>query len=315
MDVRPAFWPVFPLLALFVACGGASNRGYSLTVGGDDAGAGAFNGGDASPVPDLDAYIEQGQVAVKLVTLSCAGDCATVQAVGTGGHAPYTYRWEDGSTNSVRRLCPTADAAYAVTVTDTGETGEFPRPEQTAHASLTANVLACPDGGSTCAPDAATVSGLPETLAIDTTGSVQYFAGGAALPAGRYRVTYVDGCMQYGGDIAGVEQWGWTIDTGSVAGNPALSGSPYSGECVLVGAASGDVVAALPGTTNPPPGIASYADCVSANKAMDAPLDFDFAGGKLGLFVEDLLAGDDVGGQSMGGVSPTWRLTALAACE
>jgi hypothetical protein len=304
------------VFSVFVACGGADNRGYSLIVGGDEGGAGPFSGGDAAVAADLDAYIEQGQVAVKIVTVSCSGDCVTVEAVGTGGHAPYTFRWEDGSNDAVRRVCPAADTGYAVTVTDTGAMGEFPRPPQTARASVTANVLSCPDGGATCVLDAAAVvSGLPQSLAIDTTGSVEYFANGASLPAGRYRIEYVDGCMQYGGDIANVMQWGWTIHTGPLAGNPALSGSPYSGDCVLVGATSADVVAVLPGTTAPPPGIATYADCVTSNKAKDAPLDFDFAGGKLGLFVEDLLAGDDVGGASAGGVSPTWNLTALGACE
>jgi hypothetical protein len=29
-------------------------------------------------------------------------------------------------------------------------------------------------------------------------GDVTWFADGAVLPAGRYRISYVDGCMKYG---------------------------------------------------------------------------------------------------------------------
>jgi hypothetical protein len=136
---------VASMIALTTSCGTSDN---SLDVGGDDAGRISFMTGDAAGPQNLGAYIEQGTVAVKLITLSCAGDCATVQAVGTGGHPPYTYAWEDGSTDAVRRVCPTADTGYSVKVTDTGESGEVSRPPQTAKASVTADVLACPDGGA-----------------------------------------------------------------------------------------------------------------------------------------------------------------------
>lgn len=134
------------LIALSADCGTSANSGYSLDAGGDDSGNITFATGDAG-AQGLDAYIEQGQVAVRLITLSCAGDCATVQAVGTGGDPPYTYAWENGSTNPVRQVCPASDTAYSVKVTDTGGSGENLRPPQTAGASVTADVLACPDGG------------------------------------------------------------------------------------------------------------------------------------------------------------------------
>ncbi len=40
----------------------------------------------------------------------------------------------------------------------------------------------------------------------DVFGQTTYFAGGAPLPAGRYTLTYVDGCMKYSGDQ------GWTVN-------------------------------------------------------------------------------------------------------
>ena len=46
----------------------------------------------------------------------------------------------------------------------------------------------------------------------------------------------------------------------------------------------------------------------------DAPVDFDFAGGKLGVIANDLAAGDNTTGESAGGVSPTWKITFLSGC-
>jgi hypothetical protein len=118
-------------------------------VGGDDGAAASFVTGNASTsAGGLDAYIEDDQIAVKFITVACSGACATVEAVGTGGSAPYTFAWDDGSTSATRRVCPTADASYWVKVTDTATTGEISIPAQTVKASLTADVLACSDAAA-----------------------------------------------------------------------------------------------------------------------------------------------------------------------
>src|ERR1700722_9869894 len=120
-------------VVLIAACGTSAHHSQDSQGsldGGDDAGSFTSPVGDAGAQGGLDAYIAQGKVAVKLVTLRCSGDCATVQAVGTGGSPPYSYQWEDGSTNPVRQLCPKATTAYAVNVTDAGEAGEIPGPPQ-----------------------------------------------------------------------------------------------------------------------------------------------------------------------------------------
>ncbi len=145
MRLKPAV--VALLIALSAGCGTSASPGYSLDAGRDDSGNITLATGDAAGARGLDATIERGQVAVRLITLSCAGDCATVQAVGTGGYPPYTYAWENGSTNPVRQVCPASDTAYSVKVTDAGGSDENLRPPQTAGASVTADVLACPDGG------------------------------------------------------------------------------------------------------------------------------------------------------------------------
>jgi hypothetical protein len=158
------------IVVLTAGCGSSVGTAYSLDVGADDAGNVTLVTGDAGASQALDAYIEQGQVAVKLITLSCAGDCATVRAVGTGGFPPYSFAWEDGSTNPVREVCPTADTNYAVKVTDTGETGEVPRPSQTARASVTADVLACPDAGG--ADAGAADSGVSRCVQVPLTSAM-----------------------------------------------------------------------------------------------------------------------------------------------
>ncbi len=78
-----------PLAALALGCGSSG-----LDVGTDEGGASSvFPGTDASGQGAFDAYIEQNDVTVKFITLNCSGDCATVEAVGTGGYPPYTFKW------------------------------------------------------------------------------------------------------------------------------------------------------------------------------------------------------------------------------
>jgi hypothetical protein len=149
-----------PLLGLVIVAGcGATGAPPDQRVGteGNGGAAGSFGGpgglggisqegGVSNP---LNTRIEKDGVTVTIVTLACAGECADVVAVATGGHPPYSFEWEDGSTSAARRVCPTADTSYRVSATDTGiPGGEVPVPPKTASAALTADVLDCPpDGG------------------------------------------------------------------------------------------------------------------------------------------------------------------------
>jgi hypothetical protein len=180
-----------PLLPLVVAlAAGCGSKAQYLDVGTDDGGAGgAFSGGDAD-VPDaLTAQIEENHIAVTFVTLSCSDACATVQAVAAGGNPPYRFAWDDGTTDATLKACPTSTKSYAVTVTDTATTGELGRAAETARASLTANVIACPDGGS---PDDA--GGGPPvywaTWAAPVTGSPGSAQGVLSPPGGDVQVTF-----------------------------------------------------------------------------------------------------------------------------
>jgi hypothetical protein len=145
MSTRDPYALAIRLVALAVLAGCGSPHD-SLIVGDDDAGFGSFDNANA---PDaLAAHIEENRIAVTFVTLSCSKSCATVQAVATGGHPPYSFAWDDGPTGATRTVCPTSTRSYALTVTDTGLTGDLVRPSATADASLTANVIACPEAGA-----------------------------------------------------------------------------------------------------------------------------------------------------------------------
>jgi hypothetical protein len=168
---------VFGLIASTSAGCGSNRTASPVGEVGIYEDGGVFESSDASAGEPLDAYIAQSDIAVKVVTLSCAGACAMVQAVGIGGHPPYTFAWDDGTTGATRRLCPSSSATYDVAVTDTATTGEIARAASTAHASVTADVLACPDAGSppdaspdatasTCAATAPLLEGC-ETISLD----------------------------------------------------------------------------------------------------------------------------------------------------
>lgn len=154
---------------LLAGCG-SSGQGYSLDVGGSDAGAFGVTTGDASGVPTFDAYIESDHVALSFVTLACESDCATVEAVATGGTPPYSFVWDDGSTNPQRQVCPTSSTNYHVTATDTGTVGEFTQAPQSVRVPLTADVLACPDGGAWDAGSGACTSPFLNPLLEGTPG-------------------------------------------------------------------------------------------------------------------------------------------------
>jgi hypothetical protein len=136
--------------ALVSGCGNAGTTSYSLDVGGDDGGPPDLTlDGSAGAASAFDAHIEEKGITVSIVAVECSGGCVTVQAVATGGHPPYSFDWDDGSTSATRTICPRADAQYDVKVSDTATTGELGKPAQTLTVPLRADVIACADAGAT----------------------------------------------------------------------------------------------------------------------------------------------------------------------
>jgi hypothetical protein len=82
----------------------------------------------------------------------------------------------------------------------------------------------------------------------------------------------------------------------------------------LVGATTNDRVAHLPGTVGYAAGSGAYADfeaCVAANKALPS-VEFDFAGGKLGVWLLDSPYSDNMAG--VDGRNPKWQIVRLGSC-
>jgi hypothetical protein len=132
---------------------------------------------------------------------------------------------------------------------------------------------------------------------VNLFGQVAYFASGQPIPAGRYEVSYVDGCMKY------ASFQGWTIN--------ALSGCC---EWWLVGNNTGDRKLVLPGTLGMMAGegaFANFEDCTAANLQVP-PMEFDHNGGPLGVWLADSPYSDNLPG--LDGRNPRWRLTRLNDC-
>lgn len=165
---------VLSLLAwvTLLACGGDDP---GLRVGTADPSAGAAGESGALGIDNpsggtgriditesaLEVEIQHEALRVELITLSCHGECAEVEAVATGGHDPYTFAWNDGETSAVRRLCPSETTTFEVAATDTAlETEELSYAPRTARAEVTAEVLRCAEDGGVpptdpdCGPDA-----------------------------------------------------------------------------------------------------------------------------------------------------------------
>jgi hypothetical protein len=135
---------------------------------------------------------------------------------------------------------------------------------------------------------------------LDLFGTVVYFADGAELPAGRYRATYLDGCMKYRGGQD------WTVHA-YAGGNPCCG-------WWFVGNSTDDRIVNPPGTvgyTAANGAFATFDECVEANKAVP-PLEFDFTGGKLGVWLQDSPYSDNMAG--VDGRNPKWQLTLLSEC-
>jgi hypothetical protein len=285
-----------------LGCGSNGGNLYSLPVGDDDGGGGSFAGSDATASGAFDAHIEQNHVTVTIVTLSCAGRCADVEAVATGGQPPYTFAWDDGSASASRQVCPASSTSYFVKVTDTATVGELARAAQTVQVPLTADVIACLDAGAReagASGDGGSGDGglcdngagvtLPAELTPDINDNTEtYFAGGASLPAGRYRISYVSGCIRYDPTI-----YFWAVN------------GTFNFEYWLAGATTTDGIQVAPGIVSLG-GDLNFDDCVAMSQGLFA--DITFAGGKLGIYNNDFKPGDNLPGTSG---NPTWRLDRL----
>jgi hypothetical protein len=89
------------------------------------------------------------QLTIEVLTVACRGDCADVEAVAHGGNPPYSYVWEDGSSDAKRHVCLVANGTLKVNATDTAiKVPEFDYQAHTATDEISTIVLGCgPDAG------------------------------------------------------------------------------------------------------------------------------------------------------------------------
>lgn len=163
-------------------------------------------------------------------------------------------------------------------------------------AGIDAGVDAGVDPDAGCSFGSATSLAVPGML--DLFGQISYFGDGGVLPAGRYRVRYLDGCMKYS------SSQDWTIHAYANGANAWW----------LVGENPNIQYVMPPGTVGfyaSNGAFPLFADCVAANH-MVPPVDFEFDGGVIGVWLQDSPYSDNLAGE--GGRNPAWSLTRLGGC-
>jgi hypothetical protein len=140
-----------------------------------------------------------------------------------------------------------------------------------------------------------TAKSLATSSTLDLFGAVIYFNGGQPLPAGSYRVRYIDGCFRYGANQ------GWTVH-GYADGRSTW---------FVVAEARTNKLVVPPGNVGfilGSGGFANFEDCVNASRAM-SPRDFQHPGGRIGIWLEDEIYSDNSPGEN--GRNPSWELSTV----
>jgi hypothetical protein len=184
---------------------------------------------------------------------------------------------DDGATSVDAPQQPVGDAGGSLRLPDAGV-------RDAAHGD-----------GSACSFGSA--ASIATSANLNLFGQIVYYEDGGAFPAGRYRASYTDGCMKY--DYI----FGWTVQG---------SGPDAGGGFWLVSKSTTDLVVKPPGIVGGIGGYATFDECVAANLAMDLPVEFDFDGGPLGVWLDDNPYLDNVAGDN--GRNPAWSLVYLQAC-
>lgn len=261
-------------------------------------------------------FLYCGALVLGLAAYSCSGDSSTTGRngaggapngdAGDGGGAAGENAGTAGSTNGGSSNAAghgggageggsSAEAGSANGGADSG--GEAGSTSGGGEAGSSGEAGAGGEGGGdTCEVGEVQSSGTQQNL--DLFGTVVYFDGGAELPAGRYRIDYVDGCMKYGSGQ------GWTIH--------AYEDGSYA--WWLVGETTSDKIVMPPATIGVFAGqgaFESFEECVDANLEV-APKELDFPGGKLGVWLQDSPYSDNLAGED--NRNPKWKLTLLAPC-
>lgn len=176
--------------------------------------------------------------------------------------------------------------------------GPFRLSARWGSVTATNNVEVAAGPGPIVVCEVGTVTSAATQGTLDLFGAVLYFDNGAPLPAGNYRIKNSGGCMKYG------PGQNWTVHAFP---NGAIA-------WWLVGETTSDKLFMPPGTflldaSGNNIGFADYAACDAANRALPAR-SFTFAGGKLGIWLDDAIYMDNTSGT---GSNPSWTLTKVVS--
>jgi hypothetical protein len=197
-----------------------------------------------------------------------------------------------GAACSSKKATPVDGAAPSDAHTDTGTDGAGGNKDAATKETGTK------DAGTTDAGPGCTFGqAASQATATDLNlfGTPEYFNNGQPIPAGTYRLTYLDGCMKYGSGQ------GWTV-------NAYANGSDG---WWLVGATTSDKILVLPGTVGYAPDAGAFSDfasCVAAS-LLSPPVTFTHTGGVLGIWLQDSPYSDNTAGED--DRNPSWRLDGL----
>ncbi|MEL7425764.1 MAG: SdrD B-like domain-containing protein, partial [Bacteroidota bacterium] len=164
-----------------------STTSYSVTIT-DSKGCSASTSGTVTVNPNPTVSVDDEEI--------CAGDDATLTAVGSGGTPGYTYEWSTGATTASITVSPGSTTSYSVTVTDSkGCTAST-----SATVTVNPNPIVSAEGeDATCGDDngsataSATGGMAPYTFAWSNGNAGATITG---LAPGTYTVTATDskGC-------------------------------------------------------------------------------------------------------------------------
>lgn len=169
-------------------------------------------------------------------------------------------------------------------------TATWETPGEACRNSASVTFIGAPPPTNRCAFGMAQSRATASNL--DLFGAVVYFNGGQPVPAGTYRVRYLDGCFKYGANQ------GWTVH-GYADGRSTW---------YVIRETMANKVVVPPGNVGfmlGAGGWPSFEDCVNASRMMP-PRDFAHSGGRLGIWLEDEIYGDNTAGES--GRNPSWEL-------
>jgi hypothetical protein len=230
--------------------------------------------------------MRQPQAKVSLVALSRLA--ALVVAAACGARTGFDFAGPPATVPGASDGSASSDAGDTAGASDASDI-DAPEPNE---------ALAPSDDRSDDGPPTSCNPGFATSQSGDPFGQIVDFDNGAALPAGHYRVQYVDGCMKY----SAAQDWA------------VQAYADGSDAFWLVGATSADRIMILPGTVGfmvGSGGFATFDECVAANLALP-PVRFDFAGGPLGVWLSDSPYSDNIAGAD--GRNPKWSLTFLGDC-